>query len=352
MRFHPSEEQIAIQDALRGTLADTLPSAKLHALIDGEADLDRPSWDALMALGLGGLMLPEDQGGSGLGLLDTAMVVEVLGEGGASGPVIPHLMTVLALARSKNEDAKAKILPGLVAGETIATLAFGGNWLPESWDVSEDAGRGSGVVKFVPSAPSAGVFLVGLAGVRLALVEAGEGVTVELHSSIDRTRRMAQVTFANSPAVLLDTDVAAVIDAGLVLTAADALGGAQKALDMSVAYAKERQQFGQPIGRFQGLKHQLATMALEVEPARALVWYAAYAFDAGLEDARRVAAIAKAHLTDRFVSVIRAAVAAHGGIGYTWEYDLSVWVRRSFYDRAFLGSPVAHRARAAELAGW
>ena len=202
--------------------------------------------------------------------------------------------------------------------------------------------RVSGVVKFVPSAPSAGVFLVGLAGGRLALVEAGEGVTVELHSSIDRTRRMAQVTFANAPAVLLDTDVAAVIDAGLVLTAADALGGAQKALDMSVAYAKERQQFGQPIGRFQGLKHQLATMALEVEPARALVWYAAYAFDAGLEDARRVAAIAKAHLTDRFVSVIRAAVAAHGGIGYTWEYDLSVWVRRSFYDRAFLGLSLIH----------
>ncbi|WP_302480123.1 acyl-CoA dehydrogenase family protein, partial [Sphingomonas bacterium] len=122
--------------------------------------------------------------------------------------------------------------------------------------------------------------------------------------------------------------------------------------DMAVAYAKEREQFGQPIGRFQALKHQLATMALEVEPARALVWYAAYAWDVALPDARRVAAIAKAHLADCFTSVTRAAVVAHGGIGYTWEYDLSIWVRRAFFDRAFLGSPAVHRARAAASANW
>jgi alkylation response protein AidB-like acyl-CoA dehydrogenase len=305
-----------------------------------------------MALGLGGLMLPEAQGGSGLGLLDAAMAVEVLGEGAATGPVIPHLMTVLALAKSRNEDAKAKFLPGLVAGEAIASLAFTGNWLPETFEITEAGGKLSGIARFVPAAEVAQLFLVGVAGGKLALVEAGPGVTVAPHSSIDHTRRMAQVSFEAAPATLLDTDVAAVIDAGLVLTAADALGGAQKALDMSVAYAKERQQFGQPIGRFQALKHQLATMALEVEPARAFVWYAAYAFDSGLPDARRLAALAKAHLTDRYVSVIRAAVAAHGGIGYTWEYDLAIWTRRSFVNRAFLGAPSLHRARAAELAGW
>src|SRR6202012_2509545 len=146
--------------------------------------------------------------------------------------------------------------------------------------------------------------------------------------------------------------VAAIYDAALVLMAADALGGAQYCADLSVGYAKEREQFGQPIGRRQALKHQLATMALEVEPARALMWYAGYAWDAGQPDAPRAVAMAKAHIADRFVSVARAAIAAHGGIGYTWEYGLSGWFRRSLFDRAYLGSPSLHRARAAELAGW
>jgi alkylation response protein AidB-like acyl-CoA dehydrogenase len=348
MRFHLSEEQLAIQASIRGTLADTLPSKKLHELVDGEEVLDRASWDALVALGLIALNLPEDQGGLGLGLLDAALAVEVLGEGAASGPFIPHFMTTLALFRSSHHDD----LAALASGETIATVAFNGEWLPETWTLSVENGTVSGVVDYVPAAQVAGLFLVGLAGGTLGLVRAGDGVTIDARPSTDRTRRHACVTFENAPVTRLDTDVAAVIDAGLILTAADALGGAQKALDMSVEYAKVREQFGQPIGRFQALKHQLATMALDVEPARALVWYAAYAFDTGLPDARRLAAIAKAHLADRYVAVIRAAVAAHGGIGYTWEYDLSIWTRRSFFNRAFLGSPSTHRARAATLANW
>ena len=118
------------------------------------------------------------------------------------------------------------------------------------------------------------------------------------------------------------------------------------------ANAATREQFGQPIGKFQGLKHQLAQMALEVEPARALVWYAAYAWDAGLADAPRAAAMAKAHLCEVYTRTTRAAIAAHGGIGYTWEYGLNYWFRRSIYNRAWLGSPAQHRARAADLAGW
>ena len=121
---------------------------------------------------------------------------------------------------------------------------------------------------------------------------------------------------------------------------------------MSVEYAKQREQFGQPIGQFQALKHQLTQMALDVEPARAQLWYAAYAHDADLDDAPRAAAMAKAHLCDVYVRTARAAVAAHGGIGYTWEYGLNYWFRRAAFDRAWLGSPSEHRARAADLAGW
>jgi alkylation response protein AidB-like acyl-CoA dehydrogenase len=130
------------------------------------------------------------------------------------------------------------------------------------------------------------------------------------------------------------------------------LGGAQHCTDVSVSYAKEREQFGQPIGRFQGLKHQLAHMALDVEPARALLWYAAYAWDAQLPDVSRAAAMAKAHLCEVYTRTTRAAIAAHGGIGYTWEYGLNYWFRRSIANRAWLGSPAEHRARAADLAGW
>lgn len=352
MRFQLSEEQVAIQNAFRGTLASALGSEQLHALIDGDAELHRDSWDALMALGLGGLAVPEEYGGSALGLLDAALAAETAGECAASGPLIGQIATGLAIAESCDDGVKAAWLPRLASGEIVATLGFGGSWLPQSWDVAESGGTVSGSVRFVQSAGVADLFLVGLQGGRLALVVAGNGVSVERIKSLDRTRRQSRLILDNAPATLLSVDASRVFDATLILAAASALGGAQKALDLSVAYSKEREQFGRPVGQFQALKHQLAQMALEVEPARALLWYAAYAFDRRLADSRRAAAMAKAHLSDRFVSVARAAVAAHGGIGYTWEYDLSVWFRRSLFDRAFLGSPALHRARSAELADW
>lgn len=356
MRFHPTEEQLAIQDALKGTLADSFPTDRLHKLVDGEEDFDRASWDALMALGLGGLALPEAVGGAGLGLLDLAMGIEVLGQGAAAGPIIQHCLVGLAVAMSSDEAIKTRWLPGLASGKTVATLALGGEWLPESWSVANEGGTLTGSVRFVPGANAAHLFLVGTAGGGLALCELEAGMSITANHDSDHSRKSASVAFDKAKAVTLfepgDPAVARLFDAALVLTAADALGGAQYCVDLSVSYAKEREQFGQAIGRFQALKHQLAQMALEVEPARALMWYAAYAWDAELPDASRAAAIAKAHIADRFVSVARAAIAAHGGIGYTWEYGLVIWFRRSMFDRAYLGSPTVHRARAADLAGW
>ncbi len=332
MRFHLSEEQRAIQDAIRGTLADCWQLEKQHAFANGDADFDQSSWDALMALGLGSILMPD----SGMGLLDAALVCEVMGEAAAPGPLIGQLLSVAAVAHSSNEAAKAH-LAGLEAGTTIATLAFSDS-------------------PYVQSARSAALFLTGSRESGIALVEAGDGVSNEAVKSTDRTRPVSKVSFDSATTHQLfpagDPMVGKLIDAALVLIAADSLGGAQKCTDMSVAYAKEREQFGQPIGRFQGLKHQLAHMALDVEPARAQVWYAAYAHDADLPDAPRAASMAKAHLCDVYVRSTRAAIAAHGGIGYTWEYGLNYWFRRAAVNRAWLGSPAAHRARAAELAGW
>lgn len=328
MHFHLTEEQKAIQEAVRRTLADSWPIERIHAFADGDADFDRASWDALMALGLGGILLPD----SGMGLLDAALACEVAGEAAAAGPLVGQLLAVAAASASGRAN-----LDALASGEAVATLVHGGS-------------------AFVPCARAADIFLVvdRAAGVRL--VPAGDGVAIEAVKALDRTRPVSKVAFADGAGEMLfaaaDPVTARLADAALVLCAADALGGAQKVTDMSVAYAKEREQFGQPVGRFQALKHQLAHMALDVEPARALVWYAAYAWDAELPDAPRAAAMAKAHLCDVYVRATRAAVAAHGGIGYTWEYGLNYWFRRALFARAWLGSPSQHRARAADLASW
>lgn len=332
MRFHLSEEQIAIQDAVRGTLADIWSMDHIHKFADDDRDIDQPSWDALMALGLAGILAPD----SGLGLLDAALVNEVAGEAAASGPLIGQMLAVAAVSRSSNDAAKAH-LDDLIAGTKITALALGDS-------------------VYVSNANAAQFFLTGNRDGAISLVEAGEGVNIEAVASTDRTRPVSKVNFNGATMHELfpagDPMVAKLFDAALVLIAADSLGGAQKCTDMSVEYAKEREQFGQPIGQFQGLKHQLAHMALDVEPARAQIWYAAYAYDAALDESPRAAAMAKAHLCDVYVRSARAAVAAHGGIGYTWEYGLNYWFRRAAINRTWLGSPSEHRARAADLAGW
>jgi len=335
MRFHLTEEQRAIQDAVRGTLADVWSIDRLHKFAAGDTDFDSASWQALMALGVGGLALPEAEGGAGLGLLDAALVCEVVGEAAAPGPVIGQILAAIAVAHSANAGARA-LLPSIASGEAVVALALGS--------------------PLVQGARAATLFLADGPDGTIRLVEAGEAITIEAQTATDRSRPVSRVTFGEAREHVLfggnDPFAARLRDAALVLIAADALGGAQKVTQMSVAYAKERVQFGQPIGRFQGLKHQLAHMALDAEPARALVWYAAYAWDAQLPDAPRAAAMAKAHLCDVYTRATRAAIAAHGGIGYTWEYGLNYWFRRSIANRVWLGSPQHHRARAAELAGW
>ena len=356
MRFHLDSDQIAIQDTLFGVVSEVLTREKLDAFIDGEGDFEPDSWAAVSELEFFGLMVPEALGGSGLGLLEAALVSESLGRAAAPGPFIGQFLTAIALSSTTNETARDAFLDGVAKGNTVSTFAFGGNWLPESWSVESDGKTARGEVRFVPSANAASLFLTGTKNGGIALVEAGDEVAINRHRSTDRSRPASAVKFDEAAAHTLfepgDPLVQRLFDAALVLIAADALGGAQYCTDLSVSYAKEREQFGQPIGRFQALKHQLSTMALNVEPSRSLVWYAAHAWDEEQKDASRTAALAKAHLCDRFVEVTRDAIATHGGIGYTWEYGLNIWFRRSVFDRAVLGSPSVHRERAATLAGW
>ncbi len=360
MNFDLSEEQRLLESTLDGLLEKEFPIASVREFYEGDADLEPGLWKALAELGLLGLQLPEAYGGAGLGLLDLQCVAERLGYHATPGPFLGHALAGLALSLAGSEPQKERWLPRLASGEVLASIAFaehGECWQPEQWRLAPGADDTlTGSKLHAPGGQSAQLLVVGTRGGRLGLVDVGEGhVTAHATQDLDRTRRVASVDFSGARFDPLPEGVARaarVRDAALVLLAADAVGGAQRCVELSVAYAKQREQFGRVIGSFQALKHQLANLALDTEPCRPLAWYAAYAWDHGQEDAPRAAAHAKSHITDRFLQVARGTVEAHGGIGYTWESEVHYWLKRAVFDRTFLGSPRVHRMRAADLAGW
>jgi alkylation response protein AidB-like acyl-CoA dehydrogenase len=206
---------------------------------------------------------------------------------------------------------------------------------------------------FVPEAEGADLFVVGCRGGGLALVEAGRAVRISEEPTLDRGRPLATLEFDDAAAEPLPgAEAGRLVDSGSVLLAADAFGAAHRLVRMTAAYVSTRQQFGQPLAQFQAVKHQLANMALDVDPTRGLWWYAAHAFDHVPAEASRAAALAKAHVTDRAQQVARDAVEAHGGIGFTWECDVQLWFKRILFDRLWLGAPELHRERYATLEGW
>ncbi len=359
MDFDLSEEQRLLQETVASFLENECPLTRLRELFDDEVGYDPVLWKGLAELGVAGIHLPEEFGGSELETLDLAVVAETLGRAAAPVPLISHALGSLAIALAGSPEQKQRWLPGLASGELLATVAFaegGGVWQPDQWQMA-DAPELSGTKEIVAFAEQADLFVVGLAGGALAVVEReASGVEVQRVEAADRTRRMGLVGFHGTPAEKLASGAPGaaerVRDTGLVLLAADAFGGASRLVEMSVEYAKSREQFGVTIGHFQALKHQLANMAVEIEPSRALYWYAAHALDHVPDEAARSAALAKSHLTDRYQQVARDAVEAHGGIGFTWEGDVQIWFKRAMFDRAFLGTPRQHRDRAAALADW
>ena len=358
MNFELSEEQHLLEQTVRQYLDNECPPTKVRALYEGDSGFDPSLWKGMVEMGLAGLHLPDECGGAGLELIDLAVVSESIGWGGAPGPFISHALAGLAIRLGGSDAQKQRWLPRLAGGDALGTVAFdetGGLWQPEDWALAA-GGKLKGAKQNVPFASLADVIVVGVAGGGLALVEKGAaGLEIRSMQGVDRGRRIDRVTFDGTPAEALAKGAEAaprVRDAGLVLLAADAFGAGARLLDMCVKYAKTREQFGVTIGHFQALKHQLANMALEIEPARALYWYAAHAFDHIQDQAPRSAALAKAHLTDRAMQLARDAVEAHGGIGFTWECDVQLWFKRIMFDRAFLGIPSVHRERAAKLAGW
>jgi len=358
VNFDLSEEQQMLQQTVAQLLEQECPPTRLREIFESESGHDPALWKNLVEMGVAGLIIPEEHGGAGLAMLDLALAAETLGYGGAPGPFLGHALASVAILMGGSEEQQREWLPRLATGDALGTVALGeggGVWLPEEWALA-GATTLDGAKAAVPHPDLADVIVVGIAGGGLALVTAdAAGLGFDPTPGVDRARRLASVTFSGTPCeVLPDGQAAArgVRDAGLVLLAADAFGSGSRLVDMSVEHAKTREQFGVSIGHFQALKHQLADMAVEMEPARGLFWYAAHAFDHLPGERERAAAIAKAHITDNAMQVARRSVEAHGGIGFTWECDVQLWFKRAMFDRAFLGAPEVHRERAARLAGW
>ncbi|MFI0961303.1 acyl-CoA dehydrogenase family protein [Streptomyces sp. NPDC021080] len=366
MDFEPSEEQTMLRDVSRSVLKGHASPEQVRALAGDALSDGGELWRLGTELGWTGLAVPEEHGGSEQGLVELSIVAEELGRAAAPGAFLPSALVALALARSGSAEVRARVLPGLADGSTAATWALaepGGVWSPEL--VAATAVRDgedyvlSGRKTAVQDAEAADWLLVTaqLDGTPASfLVERQTaGVTVRRQRVIDETRAFHGVTLdgVRIPADrLLGGGVAEVqwlADAVAVLTAADALGAAERLLEMTVEYAKVRKQFGRAIGSFQAIKHKCATMLLQVHGARAAIQYAAMALDAGEADSSQAASVAKAFASEGMSRVAGEALQTHGGIGFTWEHDLHLFLRRIKTDEALHGGSAAHQERLVTL---
>jgi alkylation response protein AidB-like acyl-CoA dehydrogenase len=355
MDFALSADQRLMQASIVGVLGRVSPLARVRAFAQSGEPVARDVWQALTELGLPGLLVAEEHGGLGLGLLDAALAAEALGAHVAPAPFLSSaVLAPLALAAAGSPAQQSAWLPRLAAGEIVAGAvlheALAG--ARDGVGITAEGGRLAGVSMFAVDAPGADSLLVADRSGGLHLVEAKDAQITPL-ATIDATRRFAEVRFEGAPAESLagQDALARLRDAAFVILAADMLGAAQAMLDKAVAYAQERRQFGRPIGSFQAVKHLCAEMAAELEPCRALVWYAAYAFDAVPAEAPLVAAHAKAHLAEVGRFVARTATEVHGGVGFTDLLGLHYWFKRLGVDRQLFGGPEQVRAYAASLQG-
>ena len=362
MRFGLTEDQKLFDHSLRGFLSARLPLDVLRRLAEPGNGFDADLWKGLGELGLHAMLVPEEYGGAGLGLLDAALVAEALGFHAAPAPFAASQVMAVRAFQAAADDVQRRIwIPRIAAGEMRIGVGLGGmSGQTGRAALRLQGGRLSGAVDGLLDGGGATHFLVYLADGRAALLDAdATGITATLRRSVDRTRPLVDLDLAETPAVeVLEASnaplqvAARVRDAGRVMLAADMLGAAQAMLDRAVAYAKERVQFGRVIGSFQGVKYMCADMATMLEPCRAMVWYAAYAQDAIPEEAAIAANHAKAHLAEVTREVARLATEVHGGMGFTDLLGLHFQFKRITFDRQVLGTPERCRHDAAVAQGW
>jgi alkylation response protein AidB-like acyl-CoA dehydrogenase len=317
MDFDLSDDQLALRSAARELLADLAHPRQA----DG---FDGGLWKAMVDQGWLGVELPEADGGLGMGTVETAVLLEELGRVVAPVPYLQTVLALGALARAGRSDWVER----LVAGDAIGTVAARPGALTIAAPLADVA-----VVL-----DDDGVLLVDLTGRRPSREPA-----------MDLTRPLGWLTADGGERIGDRADADALLDRAVAGHAAEMLGGADRVLAMAVDYAKERQQFGQPIGSFQAVKHRCADMLVDVEGMRSSVYYAAWSIGAGHPDASIAASTAKVWCSDAAKRVMASGLQVHGGIGFTWEHDLHLYLKRSQLDQVSFGDAAAHRDRLARM---
>jgi alkylation response protein AidB-like acyl-CoA dehydrogenase len=356
MEFGLSKEQLLLQDSVGRYLDRNAPLERVKRFVNDHEHRAEDVWTGLCDLGIPGMLIEEKHGGIGLSLLDAALVAETLGSRVAPAPfVATAAMAAVAIAAAGSETQRSRWLPVLADGSAIAGAAVteavsSRQGARVQWDGSTLHGRALFVLDF-----AADMYLVADENRALYLVEASApGLKRQALTTIDRTRPVGELVFDGVAAERLpgssDPDVCArVLDAGRILLSADTLGAAQTMLNRAVAYSKERVQFGRIIGSFQAVKHMCAEMAAQLEPCRAMMWYAAHAFDAIADESRLTACHTKAHVSEVGTFVARTSTEVHGGIGFTDDLGLHLWFKRIGANRQLLGGPDRVREEAARL---
>jgi alkylation response protein AidB-like acyl-CoA dehydrogenase len=370
MNFGFSEEQDELRKMVRRFLEEKSPESEVRRLMATSEGYDPAVW-AQMAneLALQGLGIPEEYGGQGYGPVELYVVFE---EMGAALLCSPYFSTVALAANALllvgDEQSKNDYLPSIASGETIATVALtddAGRWdLATTSTTATREGEGfvlSGVRNYVTDGSTATLLLVPAmtdAGLSLFAVDGdAKGVSRESLATMDQTRKQSRIVFENAPARLVGTDGGAL--AGLESTsqiaaaalAAEQVGGAQRVLDSSVEYAKNRVQFGRPIGSFQAIKHKCADMLLDVESAKSAAYYAAWAAQERNDELPIAASLAKSFCSEAYFHCAAENIQIHGGIGFTWEHPAHLYFKRAKSSELFLGDPAYHRELLAQRLG-
>jgi alkylation response protein AidB-like acyl-CoA dehydrogenase len=333
MDFRFTEDQLTFRDAVRDFLDGECSPARIRSLMDTDDAGARQFRASLASLGLTGLVLAEDVGGLGLSELDAVLPAEEIGRAAVPGALFDSFAVAAPLLAKASPALAAEWLPKIAAGE--ATIAIGHDVNP-----------------FVLDAAIADLVLLMREGVLYAVP--GDRVILTDTPSVDPTRRVSRVTWTPSAADIVADGPAAealwtqALDRAALYAAADLLGSTQRMLDMAVEYAKNREQFGRPIGSFQAVKHLLADVQVKLTFARPVVYYAAYAMAHGLATRSVRVSHAKAAAGDAAMFAARRALQVHGAMGYTWEYDLQIWMKRAWATAQCWGTAAWHRSRIAD----
>ncbi len=370
MNFAFSEEQEELRSSVRRFLDDKSPIPEVRRLMETTEGYDPAVWAQMgTQLGLQGLAIPEEHGGSGFTYVELIVVFEEMGRSLLCAPYFATIaLAANAILTTGDDAAKKELLPGIATGDTIATLAFtedNGRW--DEGGITTTATRAGdgwtldGHKMFVLDGHVANLLVVAArtpAGLSLFAVEGdAAGLTRTPLATMDQTRKQARLELAGTPGRLIGADGGAspglsrTLDLAAVALAAEQVGGAQRCLDMSVEYAKERVQFGRPIGSFQAIKHKCADMLLEVESAKSAAYYAGWAAAESSDELPVVASLAKAYCSDAYFHAAAENIQIHGGIGFTWEHDAHLYFKRAKSSELLLGDPTYHRELLAQRIG-